>query len=302
MSKNLKIGIIGLDTSHSISFTKLLNDPDQKYHVEGGNVVVAYPGGSFDFEASYSRVERFTQDVKKNFGVEIVDSISTVAEQCDAILLESVDGRVHLNQFRQIARFSKPVFIDKPLATTYQDGRKIFELASKYNVPVMSSSALRFAQELTDILNNNEYGSIIGVDCYGPMAIESTQPGLFWYGIHTVEMLYTVLGQGCTEVKATTNDKHDVIAGIWRDGRIGTIRGNRLGNKQFGILLHREHGTQFVNIGAHPKPFYASLLEQIIVMFTSRKSIIDAEETLETMKFIEAANKSRDTNGYLVKL
>jgi predicted dehydrogenase len=291
MSKNLNIGIIGLDTSHVKAFTELLNDENHKYHVTGGKVIMAYPGGSADFELSYSRLAGFTKLLQDEFNVKIVNTIEELAEQCDAILLESVDGRVHLEQFKKVAPYRKPVFIDKPFAVKSKEAIEIMEIADQYEIPVMSCSALRYAEGLTQALLN-ENGEIIGADCFGPMPIEATQPGLYWYGIHTVDMLFSILGTGCVKVTTVTNDDHDLVIGEWADGRIGTIRGNRSGNYTFGSLIHRDKGTQFVDINVYDKPYYASLLENIMPMFQTGMKPIDLRETCEIIRFIEAANES----------
>ncbi len=301
MDKVLRIGMIGLDTSHAVEFTKLLNDPANPYHVPGGKVVIAYPGGSDDFELSRSRVEGFTNKLRDDFGIEIAHSPAAVAAACDAILLESADGRVHAEQFRQIAPFGKPVFIDKPFAVSSRDAADIAALAKSEGIALMSSSSLRFAEEVTRALADTSRGALLGADCYGPMALEPTQPGLFWYGIHMVEMLYAALGPGCMQVTAFTRDAHDVVVGVWADGRIGTVRGNRAGSFGFGAQIHREKGTTAVDVAASAKPFYASLLERVMEMFAGGSAAVGLEETLEVIRFIEAANESRET-GLPVRL
>ncbi|UKS28719.1 Gfo/Idh/MocA family oxidoreductase [Paenibacillus sp. HWE-109] len=293
--KKLKIGLIGLDSSHVVAFTELLHDQNHTYHIPGGEVIVAYSEVSPDFEMSYSRVEGFTEQVRNRFGVKIVDSLEEVAETCDAILLESVDGRIHLDQFRRIAPYGKPTFIDKPFALSSREAREIADLAHKHGVPLMSCSALRYAESFTEALLTTEHGPVIGMDCYGPMALQATQPGVFWYGIHTVEMLYRALGSGCVQVSAVSNEHHDVITGLWENGAIGTIRGNRQGNSDFGALLHREKKTQFIDVYGHPKSYYASLLEQIMSMFVTKKADIELAETLQIIRFLEAANESRES-------
>jgi predicted dehydrogenase len=300
-NEKIKIGIIGLDTSHVTAFTELLNNEEHPYHVTGGTVVVAYPGGSPDFELSYSRVVGFTEKLRDQYGVQIVQSPEEVAELCDAILLESVDGRVHMELFKRVAPYRKPVFIDKPLAVSLRDAQDITDLVHEYDLPVMSSSSLRYAEGFTQAIANSEKGEIFGVDCYGPMGIQETQPGLFWYGIHTVEMLFTVLGKQCTQVAVTMTEDHDLIVGTWADGRIGTIRGNRKDNYSFGAVLHRNEGSQFVDVSATEKPMYASLLEKIIAMFTGGTPDVPLEETKQIIRFIEAANESRLT-GQIVLL
>jgi len=291
----IKIGIIGLDTSHVKEFTGILNDPKHIHHISGGIITAAYPGGSDDFELSYSRVEGFTNLLRDQYGVAILDSPEEVAASCDAILLTTVDGRLHLEQFRKIAPFGKPVFIDKPFTTASSDARQIIELADKYNVPCMSSSSLRYAEELTKAVSEAGQGEVIGMDCYGPMELESTQPGLFWYGIHSAEMLFNVLGQDWVEVKAVSNKDYDLITGVWADGRIGTLRGNRKGNSHFGALLHREQGTRFIDVNTGSKPYYVSMLEKIMELFRGGNPAISLHESLQIVRFIEAANVSRET-------
>src|SRR5437868_68002 len=94
----IKIGIIGLDTSHAIAFTQLINNPQDKNHVPGGRVVAAFKGGSPDVESSASRVDEYTRQMEKDFGIHIVASIEALCSEVDAVLLESVDGRPHLSQ------------------------------------------------------------------------------------------------------------------------------------------------------------------------------------------------------------
>ncbi|WP_152399515.1 Gfo/Idh/MocA family protein [Paenibacillus cellulositrophicus] len=300
-TEELKIAIIGLDTSHAPLFAELLNNPDHPHHVRGGKVTAAYPGGSPDFELSIGRVDKFTAEVRDNSGVPIVQSIQEAAESADAILLLSVDGRVHLEQFRQIVPYGKPVFIDKPFAVTTRDAKAIYRLAQEHGIPLMSCSSVRWSEGLGRALDSADQGNIIGVDTYGPMELQSTQPGFYWYGIHAADMLYRSMGKGCKEVTVTTNADHDLAVGVWEDGRVGTLRGNRKGNRRFGALIHREQGTEHVDVYADGKPYYASMLEEVIRMFQTGAAPIDMTETLEVIAFLEAANESRET-GRTVKL
>ncbi|MCJ7841228.1 Gfo/Idh/MocA family oxidoreductase [Lederbergia sp. NSJ-179] len=294
MSK-LKIGLIGLDTSHVLAFTKLLNNEDAPFHVPGGKVILAFPGGS-DMELSHTRVDGYTKELSEQYGIKMVQSPEEVAEECDAILLESVDGRVHLEQFETVAPYGKPVFVDKPLTTTTKEAKEIFQLAKQYPTKVMSCSSLRFAEGFSESLSQHEKGEIIGVDCSGPLALEPTHD-LFWYGIHTAEMLFRSLGTGCKTVTVIKSADHDVIVGEWKDGRIGSLRGNRKGNTAFGALIHKEKGSEFVDVSLDQKPYYACLLEEIIAFFHTGLSPIDEAETVEIIRFLEAANESRSTGS-----
>lgn len=301
MSKEFNLGIVGCDTSHCVAFARILNDPHNEHHVSGAKVTTAFPGGSPDFDLSISRVDGFVKELREKWDVNIVDTPEEVGQSCDGILLTSVDGRVHLDQFKQIASSGKPIFIDKPFALNGQTAREIFRIADEKNIPLMSCSSLRYSDGLVELLNDSTDGSLFGADFYGPMALQPTQPGFFWYGIHTVEMLFSSMGKGCAEVLVQTNDNHDLATGTWKDGRIGTIRGNRAGNNKFGGVIHREKASHFVDVYAGGRPYYASLLEQILAMFNTGEPPIDHEETVEIVRFIEAANESRES-GKAVRL
>ncbi|WP_309122631.1 Gfo/Idh/MocA family oxidoreductase [Paenibacillus sp.] len=297
----MKLGMIGLDTSHCTAFAELLHDANHAYYVPGATVAVAFPGGSPDIELSRTRVGGFTERLAGEFGVKIVDSPVRVAEEADAILIEAMDGRAHLSLFREIAHYGKPVFIDKPLAVRSEDALAIRDLAAAHGVPLMSGSSLRFSgavQEALDGVGGRE--KVIGADCFGPMAIEPSQPGWFWYGIHTVEMLYAAMGPGCVRVTASVSADHDVAVGEWRDGRIGIARGNRSGNYGFGAAIHGIEATRYADVSAYAKPFYASLVERIVEFCRTGEPAVPIDETVEIIRFMEAANESRETGKPVV--
>lgn len=291
--EQLRIGMIGLDTSHAVAFTKLLNDTKEPYHVKGGTVEIAFPCSSSDLESSVSRVDVFSDNLERNYGVLMVDKIDQVAQESDAILLESVDGRQHLEQLRKIIHYKKPIFIDKPFCIGIKDAKEMIQLSKQYQTPIMSCSALRFAEGLKSVMEKSREREIIGADCFGPMEIMVKQPGYYWYGIHAVEMLFAILGRGAMKVSSIKTKSHDVLTGVWKDGRIGTVRGNRKGNNQFVAVIHFVDGSEFVSITSVHKPYYASLLEQIIAFFQDGIARVPVGETEEIIRFIEAGNKSR---------
>jgi len=294
--KKLKLGIVGLDSSHVIAFTQLLNDPANPHHVAGGEVIMACPGQpSADFPMSCDRLAGFTNELIATFQLPMVESPEEVARSCDAVFLEAVDARLHAELFARIAPFGKPVFVDKPFALGFAEAKHMIELSKRFKVPVMSCSALRYAEALTTQLNDIHEGEITGADFFAPLPLEPTQPGLFWYGIHPADMLYRTLGKGCRYVSAVMSGDHEIVTGVWADGRIGTIRGNRRGNPQFGGVIHRTSGSAYVDVAADTKPFYASLVEKITEMFRAGVSPIENEELLEIVRFLEAANESRLT-------
>lgn len=291
MKNELKISIIGLDTSHAPIFTRLLNDHADPGHLPGGRVVNAWAGGSDDFEVSRSRVNQFTEDVRKQ-GVTICNTIEEAVENCDAVLLESVDGRVHLEQFKRLIPAGVPVFIDKPFTCSLTEADELAQLAEKYKIPVMSSSSLRFLQGLSRTVS--EYrDQISGVELRGPLSFQDTQPGFFWYGIHTMEMLFAILGPEYNSLEVHCSEHSDHIHAIWPDGITAHLELVK-GNIPFsGTLVC---GNQRINLPASntvKEPFYRSLLKEVLHFFNTKNSVVSLSETLQLIAFVEKANQLR---------
>ena len=293
----LKIGMIGLDTSHCPAFVKLLNDADNEFHVPGAKVVKAFPGGSNLFSSSMNRVEGFTNELKE-LGVEICDSIEATAEGMDAFLLESVDGRQHFEQFKILAQYGKPIFIDKPFACCFKDAKAIVELAKEKNIPVMTASAIRYAKGIDALHDGSKVESC---EAFGPMALLEDYRDYFWYGIHSAETLYSFMGTGCKQVQATSTDTIDMIVGLWEDGRIGTLRGNRVEAYGFGCMVTTKGETKFAPASSEV-PYYAMMLKKVVPFFQTGVSDIPIEESLEIIAFLEAASRSREQGGKVIEL
>jgi hypothetical protein len=296
--KVLKAGIIGLDTSHVVDFTKLLNDPKAKGDLAGVRVVAAFPGGSPDIPDSRDRLAGYTKTLRDKFKVEIVDSIDALLKKVDVVLLESVDGRPHLEQVLPVLKAGKPVFIDKPVAGSLADAVRIYDLAKKYKVPCFSSSSLRFSPGISGMRDNRKVGKVTGCAAYGPCAVEKHHPDLFWYGIHGVETLFTIMGTGCKSVVRTHTRDADLVTGTWKDGRIGTYRGIRKGAKPFGALVFGDKGVA----PSGPYVGYKPLVVEICKFFHTGKPPVSAEETLEIYAFMEAADESKRAGGKPVTL
>src|SRR5262245_46230495 len=164
---DLRVGIIGCDTSHVIAFAEILNNSSAKDHVEGGKVVAAFKGGSPDVASSATRVEGFTKTLREKYGVTFYDTIETLCANVDAVLLESVDGRPHLEQVKPVLKAGKPVFIDKPMAGSLKEVTEIFRLAKAAKVPLFSSSSLRFARDTQEV-KSGTLGRLSYVETYGP--------------------------------------------------------------------------------------------------------------------------------------
>lgn len=295
----IRVGLIGLDTSHVIAFTRILNDPSHRDHVPGARVVAAYKGGSPDIESSASRIEGFTSQLRDQWKIEIVPDIPTLCSRVDAVLLESVDGRVHLEQVKPVIQARKPVFIDKPLAASFQDAREIARLAEEAGVPWFSSSSLRYYPAIQALLADPQIGGILGCDAYGPSPTEPHHPDLFWYGIHGVEILFTLMGRGCESVTRIYTPESDIVVGKWKGGRTGTFRGIRAGKTGYGATVFGKSGIRASDPGPSS---YKELVAEIVKFFKTGNPPVPPAETLELFAFMQAADLSKERQGREVQL
>ena len=283
----LRIGMIGLDTSHCLAFTKILNNADNPKHIPGCRVTLVYPKGSPDIESSVSRVPKYTTEITA-LGVKVVNDLDSMVSQVDAVLLETNDGRPHLEQIVPVLKAGKPCFIDKPIAGSLADCIAIFQLAAHYKTPVFSSSSLRYGIN-TQAVRNGAIGKVSGCDTYSPCSLEKTHPDLFWYGIHGVESLFTVMGPGLETVVRTQTANYELVTGTWKDGRIGTFRGIRAGARGYGGTAFGEKKT--APVGSYDG--YAPLVVEIVKFFQTGSVPVSEEETTDIYAFMEAADESK---------
>ncbi|MBN9117689.1 MAG: Gfo/Idh/MocA family oxidoreductase [Planctomycetes bacterium] len=292
----IKLGILDFDTSHCVEFTKRLNHigKDQEQFVEGAKVVVGCPGES---KLSPERVEGFTKQMK-DFGVPLVDKPTDMIGKVDGMLIEAVDGTVHYERAKPFLEAGIPCFVDKPYTCSVEDAKKIAELAAKKKVPVFSSSSLRYAPEVVDFVADPKRGKLVGCVVYAPASlspIPERNAGLYHYGIHGVEVLYTLMGPGCKRVTCTHEKGVDVATGHWADGRVATLRGIRAGASGYGFVGFSEKAIQPVTVGT--KFIYRELVKKIVEMFKTGKPPLEIAETIEIIGFIEAANRSAANHG-----
>ncbi|MBM3831674.1 MAG: gfo/Idh/MocA family oxidoreductase [Verrucomicrobia bacterium] len=288
--------MIGLDTSHVPAFTKIFNNPKATGDISGIRIVVGYPGGT-DMPASRDRVKGFTEGLRTN-GVEIVDTIPKLLEKVDVVLIESVDGRIHLQEAIPVIKARKPLFIDKPAAGSLEDTIAIYELAKQHNVPCFSSSSLRFVPGIQELIKNDKLGTMAGAITWGSCTYQPGTPDMFFYGIHGIEPLYALMGPGCETVTRIQTKDTDVVTGVWSDGRVGAYRGIRNNNSTFGAMAF---GSKAI-IPAARGGGYEELCKEIGRFFKSGKSPVSPEETIEIFAFMEAADESKRQGGKPVSL
>ena len=295
----IRVGVIGLD-AHAVAWQKLLAtaaEDDSSPTLASLQIVAAVPAGSEDIPEKIPRLAAGIEHYRSE-GIRLCDEIEELLPLVDAVMILSADGRAHLDQARPVIANGKPLFIDKPMAASVAEAREIFRLAKEQHVPVFSSSSLRFAPQTVAVVRDQTVGDIIGCDAHSPCQTEPHHPDLFWYGIHGVEALFTIMGPGCDSVSRTKTDDTDVVVGRWRDGRIGTFRGHRSGPHSYGATVFGLKGQA----AAGRFEGYEPLLTEIVRFYRTGVAPVQPAETLEVLAFMEAADASGAAAGAAIPL
>ena len=293
--KDVKAGMVGCDTSHAVAFAKVLNSHPQ-WRVR---VVAAFPQASEDMPgASVKRLPRFVKALREGQKVKIVSGMDELLKQVDAVMIESVDGRPHLRQARPAFEAGKLVFIDKPFTAGLADAREIVKLSKRTGVAFFSSSCVRFQPEIAKLAAEGRAGELTKCQASSPLHFERHHPDLFYYGIHGVEALYTVMGAGCLSVRHKVEKDVEWTTGTWPGGRTGVFRGVKRGEYRPLVKIWTAKGEAQSKGGYN----YAGLCQAIARFFQTGKAPIDPAETLEIIEFMTAAQLSKERNGARVTL
>jgi len=293
----IRVGIIGLD-AHGVPFTRIITDPKADPVIRQMKVVAAVPAYSPDIPFSADNIEKNKQQMRQ-MGVELVDTVEALLPKVDAVMLLSIDGRPHLKQAAPVIEAKKPIFIDKPVAASLADVVRIYDLARNCGTPCFSNSSLRYSPGIAGMRNNPAVGRVVGCDAYSSNApIEPSHPDFFYYGIHGTELLFTIMGPGCKTVSRVKSPTADLAAGVWEDGRIGTLRGILQGRTGFGATVFGEKGIA----PAGKFEGYPPLLVEIAKFFRTGQAPVTPEQTLEIYAFMEGADESKRQGGVPVSL
>lgn len=279
----MKIGLIGLDTSHSEIFTRLLNDSEDAHHVKGAQITHVIPTYSEDIRISRERFPNYYRIITDKYGVIPVEDVEEFMTVVDAVIIGTVDGRNHLEWFKKVVSYSKPVFIDKPVVMNSVEMKELINLSKIYNTPVMSSSSLRFSESVVQAKSADIQSGYF----FGPTPREEKMPGYFWYGIHLVEMVVTIFGTEVEEMKVETYKDCEQIYMTFSNGKHVIIRGENEWHNRFGATLHTKENVHSLRLWEEGKPFYAGLMEQVVQFFETGVSPVPIEETKEIVELLE---------------
>ena len=293
-AKIIRFGIVGLE-GHGPVFAEHVNG--EGADVEGARVTAAMTVPSTMFPPD---VLAAGEQKARDLGIEIVDEPEALADKVDAILVLHDNGARHLEDVRRLAPLGKPLFIDKPLEVSAARAAELVRLCAQNNCPVFSASSLRFSVEIQKALGNEGDGPVRSALAWSPFSQRPEIPGWFYYGVHAVEPLYTLLGSGCQEVRCVRSDQGAVAVGLWNDGRLGVARAVSTQAHGYGFTVWRDRSTRTAVINT--RFIYPGLLKQIRSFAATGVSPVDPAESVEGMAFLQAANESMDRDGAAVAL
>jgi predicted dehydrogenase len=284
--QRMKIGLIGLDTSHSIEFTKIIQGTEtpEEEKLKELEIVscMRFPSA---FNSEESQDDRQAQLEK--WGVKVTRSFEEAIEGVEGIMIEINDPALHLEYFKKVVDLGLPVFLDKPLSATLAEGKEIIKLAREKNIPMWSSSSLRYTNEIKATAEAVPEATFCNV--FGPMGIAASGSSLVWYGIHSFEMLATLMGKGAKSVFARQDERGIVSIVQYKDGRRGIVECNEKAF-HYGGRAQGETAKSFVVDAS--AGLYKNLLLEIRDFFINGTIPVSLDETLEIQAMMDAAERS----------
>jgi predicted dehydrogenase len=293
----IKVALIGLDTSHCVEFPRRMQalppevcPPEQ--HVAGMRAMTClrFPSA---FQSEKGQDER--QKKLEAWGVTVTTDFDKAVAGCDALMLEINDPALHLEYFTRCAGLGKPIFLDKPLADNIENGRKICALAKERDVRVFSTSALRLTPALREAcakLSAPRFATM-----YGPLGRAAAGSSIVWYGVHAFEMLEYVMGRapapGGARSVQVKGDAAGATALVSYDGaRRGVVELSTDAWIYGGCLRDLNVAVPF---GVDTGRLYIDLLVQIAGFFRGGPAPVAVEDTLEVMALLDAADKAHQS-------
>ncbi|MBS0204564.1 MAG: Gfo/Idh/MocA family oxidoreductase [Planctomycetes bacterium] len=321
----VRVGILGIDNFGSVAYTEFLNRPHAAGDFEGVRVVAAYPIGCDDYPDSAKLVEQWKKQLLEMYQkpkdpkdavppIEMVNSTEELLQKCDAVMIFSMDGRLHLPQATAVLKAGKRLFISRPLASSPEDAVAILKLSRETKTPCWSSSQHRFSAGFSGMRNHPEVGRVIGCDVYGGWIVNAPEADKFTRPLHSIETLYTIMGPGVVSVTCTSTPTAESITALWHDGRVGTYRGIKEGAVKYSATVFGDKGVSTAGIYGHGVPVngvvptndkyvgYEGLAIEIARFFKGGPPPVSAAETLEIFSLLQAAEASKAQNGAVVRL
>ncbi len=288
-SADLRVGLVGVNTSHASAFARLLN---QVGAVEGARVTWVWGG-----ELRPGQPDATT--LAQSFDIPHVASEPTeMLAESDLVLVvdDTGQGANHVPLSRAFVAAGVPTFVDKPMAVDLVEAKGLFALAADKGTPVTSSSALRFAAELD--------AERTQIEALGPLSsVVSVGPGeWYYYGVHAVEQLFAVTGPGVEWVQRYTWPDRDLAVLSYADGGpVAVVQTLRDAAYAFHLTAYGANGLHAVHIKDFDA-FYTGQVRAAVEMARTGQPPVAPDETLELLAVLRAGVRSAETDGAKVSV
>lgn len=308
----MRIGAIGIDSSHTPVFTKAIN----ALHKEGKTkcqVTAFWDPGTHEWqhpagpEQSKKDVAKWREDTIAE-GAKQVDSLDALLSQVDGVMVLNINGHRHLELAIGPIAKGMPTYIDKPLTCSIDQAKALLSMTRQYKARAYSASSLRFITEIPK-LDKEKLGDIVAIDAFGNGEVLDMMPDLWHYGCHSIEMVDAIFkwsGQGPGVKRVSAIKKGDATSGYhlldmeYRDGRIVRIRCDRDGAWAFGATVHGKKGVQqFVVDFA---PVYGRLVAGMVKFFEGGEPPVSLRDIVENVAVMQAGNESIAKGGEWVEI
>lgn len=290
MSKTLRIGAVGVDSSHLREFSRRINE----LHAAGKTackVTAMFDDGRHDMPAADVKSWK---EAAAALGVAEVKSHGALLDQVDGVMVLAVNGHRHLELALPSLERGIATYVDKPLTCDLDQAKKLLAASRKGNARCYSASSLRFAAEL-GTLDREKLGKLHAIDAFGPGELNASMAGLFFYGVHTIEMVDAIWGPGVKRVSAITTDARDLVDLEYRDGRYARLRLERKGCYDFGATVHGEKGLASFKVDF--ADVYNRLVAGMARFFEGGPAPAQLRDIVENVAVMEAGNASIARGG-----
>lgn len=218
----------------------------------------------------------------------VVDTPEEMIGNVDAVIVATDVGDEHVERCRPFIRAGVPMFIDKPLVNKEEDLR-IFCRWRKEGAKFISSSSLRYTKELEPYYENHyELGKLMYI-C-SPMAKYFET-----YGIHALERLYPLLGQGFVSVR-NTGTKEKTMLHIKHSSGCDVTVVQGVGLVGAGLMVLGDKGSVVVR-GSDSYYSFKKQMDVFVHWLRTGEEPFPFAETVELMKLVIGGIRSREEGG-----
>ncbi len=292
---DVKLGVVGIDSSHLPAFAERIHQRREAGETRC-RVTHLWTDGHHDMPAG--DVEQWRQQAL-DLGVEPAESLDAMLDAVDGVMVLSVNGHRHLEHALPSLRRGLPTYVDKPLACSLAEAKQLLAASRDGRARCYSASSLRFVVEL-DTLDRNAIGNPVAVDAFGPGELNDSMAGLFFYGVHAIELVDALLGSGVGRVSAVHTEDRDLVRLEYRDGRFASIRLERKAGYAFGATVHGEKDARSFVVDF--EPVYARLVAGMTRFFEGGAAPVELRDIVENVAVMEAGNASMSNGGAWVEV